>query len=165
MILITLSAIPIAVFCIVMRVSGQGLLDRHVNEQWSEGFAHQFAGMMMLIPGFLLILLTGWILDQIFIEEAEAEPAPAGAAARDPKKTAQWQLRQEKAPLAVQEKFAPKPKTAMEKTVAPSTTKPPVARPNANSAGNGATSAAPSTRPATAIPARAPALKQTAQVP
>jgi exosortase len=70
-IIVTLSAIPIAIFCNVMRVSGQGLLDHYVSQQLSEDFAHQFVGMIMLIPAFLLILLVGWILDQIFVEEVE----------------------------------------------------------------------------------------------
>jgi exosortase len=70
-IFITLSAIPIAIFCNVMRVSGQGLLDHYVSQQLSENFAHQFVGMIMLVPAFLLILLVGWVLDQIFVEEAD----------------------------------------------------------------------------------------------
>jgi exosortase len=70
-IIVTLSAIPIAIFCNVMRVSGQGLLDHYVSQQLSEDFAHQFVGMIMLIPAFLLILLVGWMLDQIFVEEVE----------------------------------------------------------------------------------------------
>jgi exosortase len=76
---ITFSAVPIAIFCNVMRVSGQGLLDHYLSESWSEGFAHQFVGLIMLVPAFFLILLVGWVLDQIFIEEAEAPDAsPAG---------------------------------------------------------------------------------------
>jgi exosortase len=69
--LITVSAIPIAIFCNVMRVSGQGLLDHYVSQQLSENFAHQFVGMIMLVPAFLLILLVGWVLDQVFVEEAD----------------------------------------------------------------------------------------------
>jgi exosortase len=69
-ILITLSAIPIAVACNVMRVSGQGLLDHYVSTAWSEGFAHQVAGLVMLLPAFLLVLLVFWLLDHIFVEEA-----------------------------------------------------------------------------------------------
>src|SRR5439155_5985146 len=49
-IIITLSAIPIAIFCNVMRVAGQGLLDHYVSRQLSESFAHQFVGLVMLIP-------------------------------------------------------------------------------------------------------------------
>jgi exosortase len=87
---ITASAIPIAIFCNVVRVCGQGLLDRYVSREWSEGFAHQFAGLVMVIPGFFLILLVGWLLDQLFIEEVEpgsvgggggGEAAAAAAAA------------------------------------------------------------------------------------
>ena len=77
-IIITLSAIPIAIFCNVMRVAGQGLLDHYWSEQISEGFAHQFVGLVMLMPAFFLILLVGWMLDQIFVEEVD--PSEAGHA-------------------------------------------------------------------------------------
>ncbi len=70
-IIISLSAIPIAIFCNVLRVTGQGLLDHYVSEKWSDHFAHQFVGMLMLIPAFFLILLVGWLLDNLFIEEAD----------------------------------------------------------------------------------------------
>jgi exosortase len=74
-IIITLSAIPIAIFCNVMRVTGQGLLDHYWSHEVSEGFAHQFVGLVMLVPAFFLILLVGWLLDQLFVEEVD-EPAP-----------------------------------------------------------------------------------------
>jgi exosortase len=70
-IIVVLFAVPIAISCNVMRVSGQGLLDRYVSHSLSENFAHQFVGLIMLIPAFLLILLVGWILDQIFVEQID----------------------------------------------------------------------------------------------
>ncbi len=82
-VIITFSAIPIAIFCNVMRVSGQGLLDHYASQKLSEGFAHQFVGMMMLIPAFFLILFVGFMLDKLFIEEVDeherylAPPRPA----------------------------------------------------------------------------------------
>src|SRR5882672_2231845 len=76
-VLITLSAIPIAIFCNMMRVTGQGIIDHYWSEKLSEGFAHQFVGMVMLIPAFFLILLVAWILDNIFIEEADKRALPA----------------------------------------------------------------------------------------
>jgi exosortase len=88
-IIITLSAIPIAIGCNVMRVTGQGFLDLWSHEL-SEGFAHQFAGIVMLVPAFFLILLVGWVLDHLFIEEVDEVPAvrsmaaPAAAAAAAP---------------------------------------------------------------------------------
>jgi exosortase len=77
-ILLTVSAIPIAIFCNVMRVAGQGFLDRW-SEKYSEGFAHQFVGLVMLMPAFFLILGVGWLLDQIFVEEDDGD---AGANAK-----------------------------------------------------------------------------------
>jgi len=80
-IIITVSAIPIAIFCNVMRVAGQGLLDHYVSEQLSQSFAHQFVGIIMLIPAFFMILAVGWVLDHLFIEEAddrEKNYAPLG---------------------------------------------------------------------------------------
>src|SRR5207248_4125969 len=70
-VLITLSAIPIAIFCNVMRVAGQGLLDHYVSTALSESFAHQMVGLVMLIPAFFLLLGVAWLLDQIFVEEID----------------------------------------------------------------------------------------------
>lgn len=76
--IVVASAVPIAVFCNVLRVCGSGLLDQKSHEL-SEGFAHQFVGMIMLIPGFFMILLVGWLLDRIFVEEIERNPSrPSG---------------------------------------------------------------------------------------
>jgi exosortase len=72
---ITVSAIPIAIFCNVMRVSGQGLLDHYVSQELSESFAHQFVGMVMLIPAFFMILGVGWVLDQVFVDEVDESEA------------------------------------------------------------------------------------------
>ena len=73
------SAVPIAIGCNAARVAGSGLLDHYVSQQWSDGFAHQMVGMVMLLPAFMLILFVGWVLDQVFIEEAD-DDAPAAAA-------------------------------------------------------------------------------------
>ena len=82
--LITASAVPIAIFCNVMRVTGQAYLDRLGGPQWSEGFAHGFAGVVMLVPAFFLILLVCWLLDHLFIDEdgGGEEKAKLKAAAR-----------------------------------------------------------------------------------
>jgi len=79
--IIAASAVPIAIFCNMMRVAGQGILDHYWSRDLSESFAHQFVGMIMLIPAFFLILLVGWILDNLFVEEADRPAAAAGAAA------------------------------------------------------------------------------------
>ena len=72
---IVVSAVPIAIFCNVMRVAGQGLLDHYVSTGWSEGFAHSFAGVVMLIPALFLILLVAYVLDNLFIEDVDDKKA------------------------------------------------------------------------------------------
>ena len=90
--MIVASAIPIAIFCNVLRVAGQGLLDHYVSMGWSEGFAHSFAGVVMLIPALFLILLVAYVLDNLFIEAVDDKTAlrskllrrtPAGAAPQE----------------------------------------------------------------------------------
>jgi exosortase len=85
---ICVSAVPIAIFCNVMRVAGQGLLDHYASPKWSESFAHQFVGMVLLVPAIFLLMLVGWLLDQIFIEEVDkprsAGPQSDGRAPRAP---------------------------------------------------------------------------------
>ncbi|MDQ3439950.1 MAG: exosortase/archaeosortase family protein, partial [Planctomycetota bacterium] len=144
-IIITVSAIPIAIACNVMRVAGQGLLDYYVSHELSEGFAHQFAGIVMLVPAFFLILLVGWVLDQLFIEEVDEAPAvkPIGASVGAPAVAAA-------ALAAPRTTFAPAPaaraapRPATPKPTAPAASVPPAApKP-----------AAP--KPATPTPAPAP---------
>lgn len=79
--IITASAVPIAISCNVMRVAGQGLLDMYAGPEWSQDFAHQFAGMVMLLPAFFLIMLVCWVVDHLFIEEADEPTADASKGA------------------------------------------------------------------------------------
>jgi len=72
---IVICSVPIAIFCNVMRVAGSGLLDRYVSTAWSEGFAHSFAGVVMLIPALFLILLVAYVLDNLFIEDVDDKKA------------------------------------------------------------------------------------------
>ncbi|MFI5378779.1 MAG: exosortase/archaeosortase family protein [Tepidisphaerales bacterium] len=69
--LIVASAGPIAILCNVFRVAGQGLLDTYATPKLSDGFAHQFVGMVMIIPAFFMILFVGWLLDNLFVEEVD----------------------------------------------------------------------------------------------
>jgi exosortase len=147
-ILVALSAIPIAIFCNVMRVSGQGLLDRYVSHEWSEGFAHQFAGLVMLIPGFFMILAVGWILEKLFIEEVDKNElaiAAANAGAGKSKRTIVEVPRRKQ--LEAAEAVAVVPETAAA-TAAPVEVSQPVKEPTA-----------PVVTPAVAPVAKAPIVK------
>jgi exosortase len=81
-IIIGLSAIPIAIFCNVMRVTGTGLLYRYGGPDWAEGFTHQFVGLVMLVPAFFLILMVCWVLDHLFVEEVDGGAGSAGKVVR-----------------------------------------------------------------------------------
>jgi hypothetical protein len=70
--------VPIAIFCNVLRVTGQAYLDRLAGPQWSESFAHQFVGVVMLVPAFLLILGVCWLLDHLFVDD-DADGGDHGA--------------------------------------------------------------------------------------
>ena len=122
---ITLSAIPIAIFCNVVRVSGQGLLDRYVSHEWSEGFAHQFAGLVMVIPGFFLILLVGWLLDQLFIEEVDRDQlATAGAAGAGARAVAAPSRSKRMIVEVPRKKLASAPATSLATAEGPATSEP-----------------------------------------
>ena len=111
--IITFMAIPIAIFCNVMRVTGQGLLDHYFTQELSEGFAHQFVGIVMLVPGFFMVLFVGWLLDVVFIEVVDdREERRRRAAIVKPTQVAEWKLpRSGLAPDPVVETPLPKPAT------------------------------------------------------
>lgn len=64
-IIISLSAVPIAIACNVFRIAGEALLDQHVSRRLSEGFAHSAIGLVLLAPGFAMFLLVAWALDRL----------------------------------------------------------------------------------------------------
>ncbi len=77
--IITASAVPIAILCNVIRVAGVGMLDKYGGKGWSEGFSHHFAGMVLLLPAFFLIMLVCWIVDKLVIDEAEESMVTSNA--------------------------------------------------------------------------------------
>lgn len=79
--IITAAAVPIAILCNVIRVAGVGILDKYGGREWSDGFAHAFAGMVLLLPGFFMIMLVCWVVDQLVIEEADDDTGPRTAPA------------------------------------------------------------------------------------
>lgn len=72
-------ALPIAILCNGLRVTGTGLLVAKVSDDWGRGDAHGFFGLAMLLPAMLLQLAVAWVLDRIFIETPEPEKAGGAA--------------------------------------------------------------------------------------
>lgn len=144
------SAIPIAIFCNSMRVTVQGIVNHYSNwgTQWSEGFAHGLVGLVMMIPAFFLILLVGWMLEHLFIEEVDDKAA----------------LRRKAAAAADARPAAPRPQAIIRKT-------PAVAKPAADAkSADGAMPTVPSAKTAvtpiaTPMPTAPKAPAVTAKIP
>jgi len=64
-----LSAIPLAIFVNVLRVSGTAILADY-NQEFAMGFYHSFAGWLIFVAGFGLLYVTAWIL-RAFLEPKE----------------------------------------------------------------------------------------------
>ena len=74
-------AIPIAVFCNVLRVAITCWMYYIDKSELGQEFMHYFTGMLMLVPAFLLLWLLAWILRHLFIEEETDEGEVKEAAA------------------------------------------------------------------------------------
>ncbi|NQU75256.1 MAG: exosortase/archaeosortase family protein [Planctomycetes bacterium] len=78
-------ALPIAVFCNVLRVAITCTMYYIDRPELGKGVLHNFTGMLMLIPAFGMLYGLGWILNRLFVEVDEdedqlpAESAPPGA--------------------------------------------------------------------------------------
>jgi exosortase len=70
-------ALPIAIFCNAMRVTLTGVMGVHWGQQWAGGTAHEYTGLLMLIPAMGMQWVVGWVLDHLFIEVPETA-APGG---------------------------------------------------------------------------------------
>ncbi len=73
------AAIPIAVFCNVIRVAITAWMFYIDKPELGQDFMHYFTGMLMLIPAFGLLWLLSWILKHLLVEA----PAEAAAGARE----------------------------------------------------------------------------------
>jgi exosortase len=72
-------AIPIAIFCNVLRVIITAVMFYLDHPELGTKFMHSFTGMLMLIPAFGLLWLLAKLLGRIFVEEDEAQADSPGA--------------------------------------------------------------------------------------
>ncbi len=73
-IILVAAAVPIAVFCNVIRVAITCWMYYIDQPEMGQGFMHTFAGILMLLPAFALLWALSWILQHIVVEE----PAETG---------------------------------------------------------------------------------------
>lgn len=64
--ILLLSAIPIAVFANILRVSGTGIMAHYFGGEVARGFLHEFSGMVVFALGFLLLYLEARLLKWVF---------------------------------------------------------------------------------------------------
>ncbi|RLC66413.1 MAG: hypothetical protein DRI52_12080 [Chloroflexi bacterium] len=71
-IILVIAAIPIAIFCNVIRVAITCWMYYIDEPELGQDFMHHFTGVLMLIPAFAMLWVLAWIIQHIFVEETES---------------------------------------------------------------------------------------------
>jgi len=74
-------AIPIAIFCNILRVAVTAWMFYIGKPELGQGIMHKFAGVLMLVPAFLMLWALAWLLRHMFVEAEEADSSPGEEAA------------------------------------------------------------------------------------
>jgi exosortase len=69
------SCVPIAVFANFIRVTITSILHIFVDPKYATGTYHAVLGLTILLVAFGVFSALGWLLNNLFVEEAEAETA------------------------------------------------------------------------------------------
>ncbi len=77
-VVLVLAAIPIAIFCNVLRVAITSYMFYLDKPEFGQKFMHHFTGMLMLVPAFAMLWLLAWILRWIHRHAVLEEPTRAG---------------------------------------------------------------------------------------
>jgi len=74
------SCVPIAVFANFIRVTITSVLHIFVDPKFATGTYHTVLGLVILLVAFGVFSALGWLLNNLFVPEAETEAAAAGEA-------------------------------------------------------------------------------------
>jgi exosortase len=70
-IILPLSALPLAIFINILRVSGTGIIADYFGPEVAQGFFHKFSGLVLFVLGFVLLFLEYLLIDyRVLIEES-----------------------------------------------------------------------------------------------
>ncbi len=70
-VVLVLAGVPIAVVCNILRVALTGAMYAVDKPEFGSDLMHEFMGMALLVPAFLLLLGLGKIMQSLFVEEEE----------------------------------------------------------------------------------------------
>lgn len=73
------SALPIAIVCNILRITGTGWAFLYVDGQGAHDMIHDVAGWLMMPFGLLLLFVELWYLARVFEHDDDARPALVGA--------------------------------------------------------------------------------------
>ena len=83
-VVLVMFTVPIAVLCNVIRVAVTCTMYVIDRPELGQDFMHNFMGLVMLIPAFLMLWAVGWLLQHLFVEEedqpGDAQPSEEAAA-------------------------------------------------------------------------------------
>jgi exosortase len=64
------SAVPLALFVNLLRVSGTGVTANYFGTKVAQGFAHDFSGFVVFALGIVLMLIEVWVLKKLQVSQA-----------------------------------------------------------------------------------------------
>jgi exosortase len=82
-VILVLAAMPIAIFCNILRVTITCLMYFVDKEELGQKFTHTVTGLLMLVPAFALLWVLGWILKKLVTEEGEGDEQDTPAETSD----------------------------------------------------------------------------------
>jgi exosortase len=82
-----ISSIPVGVMCNIIRIFVTALLMLLVSTEIGEKFFHDFAGLVMMPAAVLLIFGELWVMDKVFVPDAEPPARRCIARARSARQT------------------------------------------------------------------------------
>lgn len=72
-IVLLLSAVPIALLVNIARITVTGILYVYAGPDWAQRVFHDWAGYLMPLAAVVVLLLERWLLDKLFVLQEEAE--------------------------------------------------------------------------------------------
>ncbi len=80
-VIVVVMGVPVAIACNVIRVTITCSMYYLDLPELGQDFMHEFTGMLMLVPAFLMLWMVGWILSSLYIEVDDEDSPEADAPA------------------------------------------------------------------------------------